>query len=123
MNPKLTKVTRDIERTKEKITELQASVPVLEKQKTELENAELIKVFRSAKVAAEDFAAFIEACKAGIEDSTLLPVQSAPPISKTEELSQNTEAPNQYDEGFALNRDDRGFVSNYDNGGLSDNEE
>jgi hypothetical protein len=64
LNPKLQKILREIERAKAKIAELQAALPALEKQKSELENAEIIKVFRSADVAPGDFAAFIEAYKA-----------------------------------------------------------
>lgn len=63
MNQKLQRVMREIERAKAKIAELQASIPVLEKQKTELENAEIIKVFRSANVAPEELNGFITAYK------------------------------------------------------------
>ena len=63
MNTKLERTIREIERTKEKIAGLQALLPELEKQKTELENAEVIKAFRSADVAPADFTAFIEAYK------------------------------------------------------------
>ncbi|MDL2258561.1 DUF4315 family protein [Eubacteriales bacterium OttesenSCG-928-K08] len=64
MNSKLQKVIRELERTTAKIAELQALLPELERQKTELENTEIIKVFRSADVAPADFAAFIAAYKA-----------------------------------------------------------
>ena len=64
MNPKLQKVTREIERTTTKIAELQALLPELERQKTELENTEIIKVFRSADVAPADFADFVAAYRA-----------------------------------------------------------
>lgn len=64
MNPKLQKVIREIERAKAKIEELQALLPELERHKKELENAEIIKVFRSADVTPADFAAFIAAYKA-----------------------------------------------------------
>jgi prefoldin subunit 5 len=63
LNAKLQKIDREMKRTKEKIAELQALLPKLEKQKTELENAEVIRVFRTADVAPADFAAFIEAYK------------------------------------------------------------
>ncbi|MDL2237863.1 DUF4315 family protein [Christensenellaceae bacterium OttesenSCG-928-K19] len=64
MNPKLQRVVRDIERTTTKIAELQALLPELERQKTELENAEVIKVFRTADIAPDDFAEFIAAYRA-----------------------------------------------------------
>lgn len=64
LNPKLQKVIREIERATTKIVELQALLPELERQKTELENAEIIKVFRSADVAPADFADFVAAYRA-----------------------------------------------------------
>lgn len=61
MTPKLQKITQELERAKAKIAELQAAIPELERQKTELENAEIIKAFRTAELTPADFAAFIEA--------------------------------------------------------------
>lgn len=86
MNPKLQKTIREIERVKTKIAELQASLPVLEKQKTELENTEIIKAFRSADVAPSDFAAFIEAYKENMGNGAPLPTRPEPQINTTEEL-------------------------------------
>jgi hypothetical protein len=67
LNPKLQKVHKEIERTKARIAELQALLPGLEQQKIELENAEVIKAFRSADVAPGDFTAFIEAYRSNAE--------------------------------------------------------
>jgi len=64
MNAKLQKIIDDIERTKTRIAELQAALPVLEKKKVELENSEIISVFRAADMTPADFAAFVEAYKA-----------------------------------------------------------
>ena len=75
MNPKLQKIIRDIERTKAKIEELRTLLPELERQKTELENAEIIKAFRSVDVAPGDFSAFIEAYKASLVSGAPLPMQ------------------------------------------------
>ncbi len=61
MNPKLQKVNREIERTRERIAELQTLLPELEATRTKLENAEVIKAFRSVDVAPAEFSAFIEA--------------------------------------------------------------
>jgi predicted nucleic acid-binding Zn-ribbon protein len=63
LNAKLQKIDKEMKRTKEKIAELQALLPKLDAQKTELENAEVIRVFRTADVTLADFAAFIEACR------------------------------------------------------------
>ncbi len=81
MNPKLTKVIRDIERAKTKIEELQALLPKLEQQKTEFENAEIIKVFRSADVAPGDFADFIAAYKTQMGGGTSTGSTASPKLS------------------------------------------
>ena len=59
MNPKIQKVISDIEKTNAKIRELQILLPQLEKQKIDLENAEVITLFRSSKVTPDDFADFV----------------------------------------------------------------
>ncbi len=75
MNPKLQKTIKEIERTKAKIAELQALLPRLEKQRTDLENAEIVKVFRSAHVAPDDFTAFIEQLKGARNSGAAIPAQ------------------------------------------------
>jgi hypothetical protein len=64
MNTKLQKTVREIERTKEKIAELQVLLPELEKQKTDLENTEIVKAVRSAYVAPGDLANFLASYRA-----------------------------------------------------------
>jgi hypothetical protein len=86
MNPKLQKVTREIGRTKEKIAGLQALLPKLEQQRAELENAEVIKAFRTTNVAPADFAAFIEACRSGVAPAAKAPaLPLLQPINKKED--------------------------------------
>ena len=63
MNPKLQKVIIDIEKTNTKIKELQILLPQLEKQRIDLENDEIITLFRSSKIAPDDFADFIRMYK------------------------------------------------------------
>ena len=63
MNPKLQKLISDIEKTNIKIKELQILLPQLEKQRVDLENDEIITLFRSSKVAPDDFADFIRMYK------------------------------------------------------------
>jgi hypothetical protein len=64
MNTKLQKTVREIERTKARIAELQALLPELEKQKTDLENTEIVKAVRSVCVAPGDLDAFLAARRA-----------------------------------------------------------
>jgi prefoldin subunit 5 len=85
LNPKLQKVNRDIERARAKIAELETLIPELEKQKTDLENAEVVKAFRSANVAPADFTAFIEAYKANLR-SGAVSNQPLPQTNVTEDV-------------------------------------
>jgi hypothetical protein len=64
MNPKIQKAVREIERTKAKIAELQALLPELEKQKTDLENTEIVKLVRSANVAPEALGDYLRSIRA-----------------------------------------------------------
>lgn len=63
-NPKLKKVTGDITKTKDKIADLQIKLRELEQQKTELENTEILALFRSVSVTPEELTGFIRRYKA-----------------------------------------------------------
>ena len=59
MNPRIQKVMGEIEKTKTKIAEFQARLRELERQKTELENAEIVAIFRKEKMTEDEFARFV----------------------------------------------------------------
>ena len=59
MTPRISKITDDINKTKGKIAKLQEELPKLERKRTELENAEIIRLVRSSSVAPEDVAGVI----------------------------------------------------------------
>ena len=61
MNSKLKKVLVEIEKTKEKISQQQAKLRELERQKTELENTEIVELVRSNKMNTAEFTAFLKA--------------------------------------------------------------
>ena len=63
MNPRLQKTITEIEKTKVKIAELQTRLRELEVQRTDLENTEIISLFRSVDVAPHELASFIKAYK------------------------------------------------------------
>ena len=85
MTQKIQRVVNEIERTSAKIAELQARLPVLEKQKTELENIEIITVVRSANVPPEGLAEFVRAYKAQL-------TKKAEPEPKTEAAETDAHA-------------------------------
>ena len=70
MNQKIQRVVNEIEKTRAKIGELQDRLPVLEKQKIELENIEIITVVRSANVPPGELTEFIRAYKAQLSART-----------------------------------------------------
>lgn len=76
MNPRLQKVITDIEKTKARITEQQARLRELEAQRIDMENTEIISLFRSVDAAPHELADFIKAYKA--ETASAANVQTQP---------------------------------------------
>lgn len=64
MNSRINKVIDDIEKTKNKIAELQALLPELERKRVDMENNEIIRLVRSANIKPAEFPAFIKEVKA-----------------------------------------------------------
>ena len=60
MNPKIERVNKDIEKTKVKLSEQQARLRELEKQRTELENMEIVDVVRGMDISLADLAAMLK---------------------------------------------------------------
>lgn len=56
MNAKIRKVVKDIEFTEQKIIEFQGKLKELNLEKMELENVEIIGMFRGAKISTYDIA-------------------------------------------------------------------
>ena len=59
MASKLDRIERDIEKTKSKIAEMQKQLRVLEAQKTEQENLQIIQLVRGLNMKPEEFATFL----------------------------------------------------------------
>ncbi|EOH32630.1 DUF4315 family protein [Enterococcus faecium] len=65
MNAKIERVSKDIDKTKDKISEFQTKLRELEKQKTELENMEIVDAVRGMDISLVDLAALLKAAKSG----------------------------------------------------------
>ncbi|OZV11318.1 hypothetical protein CIW83_15180 [Tissierella sp. P1] len=65
MNVKIERVSKDIQKTKDKINEFQTKLRELEKQKTELENLEIVDAVRGMDISLTDLADLLKAAKAG----------------------------------------------------------
>lgn len=80
MNPKLQKITGEIEKTKVKISEYQSRLRELERQKTELENADLLALVRGIDIDTDEFAEFVRAYKErreyGVSESSALKIET-----------------------------------------------
>jgi len=63
MNPKIERVNKDIDKTTEKINEYQARLRELEKQKTELENTEIVEAVRGMDIPLTDLPAILKALR------------------------------------------------------------
>ena len=60
MNAKIERVNKDIDKTKEKINEFQTRLLELEKQKTELENTEIVEAVRGMDVPLNNLPAVLK---------------------------------------------------------------
>lgn len=60
MNQKIDRLSRDIEKARDKISEMQARLRDMEKQKVEMENSEIVAMFRSINIAPQELAGFIK---------------------------------------------------------------
>ncbi|MGD9568652.1 MAG: DUF4315 family protein [Sedimentibacter sp.] len=61
MSKKRERILLNISKTKEKIADLQDKLRELERQKTELENTEIVELVRSTKMNTTELAAFLKA--------------------------------------------------------------
>lgn len=60
MNPKIEKLEKEIDKTKNKIAEMQARLRNLEKQKTELENTDYVAIARSFHLTPQQLTEFLK---------------------------------------------------------------
>lgn len=65
MNSKIDKIARDIKKTRARIANDQARLKELERQKVDLENTEIITLFRTVNVPPKDVAEMIKTMKNG----------------------------------------------------------
>ena len=94
LNPKIIKVNTAIEKTKEQIAEHQAKLRDLEKQKTQLENDEIVAMFRRERLNEDEFAALLQS---GRQKS---PQQQSPP----QQLQQHSPKPSETRQEIPGNR-------------------
>lgn len=77
MNPKIDKLAKDIEKAQSRVGDLQARLREMEQQKAELEETEVVALFRALEVPPDRFPAFLDAMK----NAVLPAADSAPPVA------------------------------------------
>lgn len=83
MAKRLSRIERDIERLKEKISEYQQQLKELESAKTEQENLQIIQLVRSMNMKPDEFAAFLRS-------GALNAAPTATPYHKQEDAADET---------------------------------
>lgn len=81
MNPKIEKLEKDIDKTKNKIAEMQARLRDLEKQKTELENTDYVAIARSFHLTPQQLADFLKSQQSASS--------GAAPLQKQEDMNED----------------------------------
>lgn len=89
MNAKIERVCKDIQKTKEKINEFQTKLRELEKQKTELENLEIVDAVRGMDISLTDLADLLKVAKADGATSGQLGPKPAVPAQLKRRKSKN----------------------------------
>ena len=95
MNMKLKKVLDDIQKTEDKILELQEYVKKLKIQKKQMEDAEIIKAIRSMKMDSREMLTFLDGIQNGTvtmqfdEEGNLSMDSSETDTKKEENLERN----------------------------------
>jgi seryl-tRNA synthetase len=87
MNAKIERINSEIDKTKGKISEFGAKLRELEKQKTELENAEIVEAVRGMDISLADLASMLKknAAKGGAATSGQNVPKSATPNNENKE--------------------------------------
>ena len=95
MNMRLKKVLDDIQKTEDKILELQEYVKKLKSQKKQMEDAEIIKAIRSMKMDSREMLTFLDGIQNGTvtmqfdEEGNLSMDSSETDTKKEESLERN----------------------------------
>jgi hypothetical protein len=93
MNPRIAKVKKEIEKTREQLAQGQARLRELERKKTELEDTDVVAAFRASNIPLAELAAYL----ARFQDGSVLQ-QPTPPITAGGYSYTNTEEDNDIEE-------------------------
>jgi anthranilate phosphoribosyltransferase len=77
MNPRIAKIKDEIEKIKEKLSRGQIRLRELEKQLTDLENADIVAAVRGVEIAPDELAAFVQMFKEKQKGGTVPNLETA----------------------------------------------
>jgi hypothetical protein len=86
-NPKINKVSDDIEKIKAKITELQGKLRKLEQQKTMLENDQIVALVRSNKISDAELGELMRSIRNGVSTTASAQIETEMEDSIDEETA------------------------------------
>ena len=87
MNPRIAKIREEIERIKVKMTKGQMRLRELEKQLTELENADIVAAVRGVDIAPDELAAFMRMFREKQQGGAIVPDLEATETAPTSGIS------------------------------------
>ena len=93
MNPRIAKIKDEIEKTKDKVNKGQIRLRELEKQLTDLENADIVAAVRGVDIAPDELAAFIRVFRQKQQGGTVPNLETSDKSeanTKTADLSEAT---------------------------------
>lgn len=85
---KLEKIEKEMQRTRDKISELQARLKELDGQKTEQENLQIVQLVRSMRLSPDELKAFLQTAA---EQPTPAPVMATGYTTTEQEDSEDEE--------------------------------
>ena len=95
MNAKIMRVSKEIDKTKGKISEFQSKLRELEKQKIELENIDIVDTVRGMNISFADLAELLKSVRPGSSNTSATAGQVGPQstaaISANETVTLNNE--------------------------------
>ena len=114
---KTDKIDKDIQKIRDKITDLQSQLKAKEQQKTEAENSEIVGMVRNLGVKPEDLAAFIKAYQSQQSQEVAAPVaEPAPAEPEQVELPAETVESTAADSGASDDSATTPYSSTYGSG-------
>ena len=124
MNMRLKKVLDDIQKTEDKILELQEYVKKLKIQKKQMEDAEIIKAIRSMKMDSREMLTFLDGIQNGtvtmqFDEEGNLSMDSSETDAKKEESLERNVATGQVEESEDLEDEEYGNEKNFDGHAVS----